>query len=106
MHLILQKLLLLRQNYFLIVSLCLTLYFSNHLLFGERSYFRLLTLRHEIEDLRLEGTILADRRVELEKRVEALRPSSVDPDLLEERARIMLGYHYPGEKLLFRPPPG
>lgn len=33
----------------------------------------------------------------LERKVLKLRPESLDPDLLEERVRLVLGYTYPDE---------
>ena len=41
-----------------------------------------------------------EKRQDLESRVVKLRPGSLDPDLLEERARYVLGYVHPDETVL------
>jgi cell division protein FtsB len=50
-------------------------------------------LTRELDDLK------AERRA-WEHRVELLRPSAVDPDLLEERARAQLDYAHPRDLTL------
>ena len=42
----------------------------------------------------------------MENRVKLLHPQTLDPDMAEERARIMLGYGYPDEKILLTGPTG
>lgn len=43
---------------------------------------------------------LIDERVALEERVVRLRPASLDPDFLEERAAIVLGFYRPEEQII------
>ncbi len=92
-----------RRNVMMIVGLCLSLYFSYHMLLGDRSLLRLVMLEHRIESLSVQYDDYHGRRVALEHRVTMLRPGSVDRDLLEERARAVLGYVRPGEQVVIVP---
>ena len=51
------------------------------------------------------AAVLAAERTRLEHRVQLLRPDSLDPDLLEERARDMLNYGSDDELLILLPDP-
>lgn len=80
----------------------LAAYFSYHIGFGERSYWRLRTVDHAMERLSAEYDTLHAQRTALESRVTRLRPGSLDPDLLEERARYVLGFVRAGETVIVR----
>ena len=95
---------LVRKNILTLVGMFLCFYFSYHLLQGERSYVRFMALQKNINDLKAEDQSLQLSRQTLETRVAMLRSGSIDRDLLEERARIVLGYRNSGEKdILVRP---
>jgi len=88
----------LRQNIVAVIGVCLAIYFGYHLMAGERSYLRLLSLNYQVAQTE---TLLAEKKQEcaaLEQKVVMMRPGNVHADLLEEQARKILGYHYPGEK--------
>jgi cell division protein FtsB len=89
---------LVRKNLLTLVGLGLCFYFSYHLLQGERSYFRLLSLEQNISDTKKANEKLKAEHNALETRVSMLRSGSIDKDLLEERARIVLGFRNQGEK--------
>ncbi len=89
---------LVRKNLLALVGLGLCFYFSYHLLQGERSYFRLLSLQKNVEDMKVLSDKLKANHHDLESRVSMLRSGSIDKDLLEERARIVLGFRNQGEK--------
>jgi cell division protein FtsB len=89
---------LVRKNLLTLIGLGLCFYFSYHLLQGERSYFRYLSLRQNISDLEHQNRQLKADHAALETRVSMLRSGSIDKDLLEERARIILGFRNQGEK--------
>ncbi len=89
---------LVRKNLLTLVGLGLCFYFSYHLLQGERSYFRLLSLEQNILDMKMKNDKLKTDHAALETRVSMLRSGSIDKDLLEERARIVLGFRNQGEK--------
>lgn len=86
----------------MIIGFILALYFSYHIGFGERSYWRLRNVENSISQLSTEYQQLHARRAALESRVTRLRPGSLDPDLLEERARYVLGYVRPDEMVIIR----
>lgn len=89
---------LVRKNLLALLGLGLCFYFSYHLLQGERSYFRYLSLQQQISDMHTENEKLKADRASLESRVAMMRSGSIDKDLLEERARIVLGFRHQGEK--------
>ncbi|MDY0028565.1 MAG: septum formation initiator family protein [Pseudobdellovibrionaceae bacterium] len=89
---------LVRKNILTIVGMGLCFYFSYHLISGQRSYVRYLTLQQSISALEVENSTLKSERVSLESRVSMLRPASINKDLLEERARLVLGYRAENEK--------
>ena len=81
-----------RKNILAIVGLCLSFYFSYHLVAGHRGYFSLVNLKREITVLTTKYTALEAEHAVVERKVKMMRPGSVDRDLLEERARHILGY--------------
>lgn len=92
-----------RQNFLTIIGLCLCVYFSYHIGMGERSAFRLMSLERSIDKTNAEFEATRAKRNLLEARVTKLRPGSIDPDLLEERARTVLGYARPDEHVVILP---
>jgi len=97
---IIEKRLQLRHNMLSIIAVGLCFYFSYHLLLGERSYWRLQSLEKRIEKTEARYNDLHTQRVALESRVVKLRPDTLDRDMLEERARTVLGYVRPDEKII------
>lgn len=86
------------------IGFALAFYFSWPLVQGERSYPRLVELNYKmaVVDRKLE-TVRLEREA-LERKVVRLRPASIDPDLLEERARALLGYQYPQDRVVLSSP--
>jgi len=89
---------LVKKNLLTLVGIGICFYFSYHLLQGERSYFRLLSLQQNISEMKAKNNTLDVTQTNLETRVSMLRSGSIDKDLLEERARITLGFRNEGEK--------
>ena len=100
MKALIHKRYILRQNLFAVIGLCLCFYFSYHALLGDRSYLKLMTLNHQVEQMAGRYDDLHAQKTALERRVSMMRPGSIDPDLLEERARHVLGYTKPGERVV------
>lgn len=75
-----------------VVGVMLCLYFSYHTVFGHRSILALNNLNTQIEKTVAKGDIVISEREQLEGMVMAMRPDSMNPDLIEERARVILGY--------------
>jgi cell division protein FtsB len=91
-----------KHNFLAIIGFCLCFYFSYHVVSGERSYLRLMSLERNIERLNDQYGVLSKERHSLENKVAMLRPGSIDPDLLDERARVVLGYQHPDEFVVIR----
>ncbi len=70
------------------------------LLHGEQGYFALKGVEHRLEEVSLEHDLLLFRRQSIEAHVKGLRPQSIDKDLLDERARLVLGMIPPEEQVL------
>ncbi len=92
-----------RQNIMTIIGLCLCIYFAWHVVAGERSMFRLMSVERSITRTSVQYDQEHAKREQLEARVIKLRPGSIDPDLLEERARFVLGYARPDERVVILP---
>ena len=88
---------LVRKNLVTLIGIGLFVYFSYHLMLGERSLIRYMSLEQSVDDLQRKSFTLAHDNEQLEKKVSMLRPGSINKDLLEERARIVLGFRRPGE---------
>ena len=67
-------------------------YFGYHVIHGERGLIAYRELLLRIQDAQAELVRVSDDREALQNRVQRLYPGSLDPDLLEERARLMLNY--------------
>ncbi len=66
-------------------------YFAYHVVQGDRGLIAWLKLSQQVETAQLQYDETVARRTEFAHRVELLQPQSLDPDLLEERARAVLG---------------
>lgn len=93
---------LIRRNILAIAGIILAFYFSYHTGFGERSFMQLMMLEHDTGKLTDEYDRLHAERLALEDKVVRLRPGTLDRDLLEERARFVLGYVKPGEVVVIQ----
>lgn len=87
---------------FLALGLFLCVYFLYHSFQGSRSYPTLLSLGESIVAAQAELEDARKQRENLESQVVMLRPGSINPDLLEERVRLVLGYKSPDEYVILR----
>ena len=78
-------------------------YFSYHLVEGDRGLFAYLKLQNEIQKAEAEFQITQLEKKRLEKRVQLLNPENLDLDMLEERARDVLGLAHPDELVIYTP---
>ncbi len=74
----------------LIFCTLLSLYFLFHGISGERGLLKLLYLRSEISSAQKIADSYRQQKEKLEEKVKLLSSSSLDLDLLDERARIVL----------------
>jgi len=74
------------------LAVMLTAYFGINAFQGDRGALRIIELRREV--VRAEHTLqaIAAHRAHLEARIQALRSDRLDPDYLDERARLMTGF--------------
>ncbi|WP_245182878.1 FtsB family cell division protein [Haematospirillum jordaniae] len=86
-----------------LLGMAAVFYFAFHAIQGDRGLFSWWQIRQEI--VRAESALqaLQAKRADLENRVSLLRPEGIDPDLLEERARVMFNMGRPGEKVIILP---
>lgn len=82
---------------------CLVGYFCYHAVQGERGLLARLHLEQELRDLKTFNQELSTERRQLESRVALLRSDHLDPDMLEERARLLLNYGHPEDLVLMFP---
>ncbi|WP_342642286.1 FtsB family cell division protein [Rhodoligotrophos ferricapiens] len=73
-------------------------YFTWHGLHGSRGVERVAELRLKVERLEGELAQLKEQRLALERRVVLLRPESIDPDMLDEEARALLGFVHENDR--------
>ena len=69
-------------------------YFAFHAFRGERGIIALRQLTHQVETAQIVYSKIKSQRLKLEHRVNLLHPDSLDRDMLDERARIMLNYGF------------
>ena len=80
-------------------------YFGMNAFSGSRGLRAKQDLAQQMTDLSAELTQLQAERKHWERRVNLLRPESLDPDMLDERARAMLDYVHPRDLVLNEKPP-
>ena len=73
------------------------LYFTYHILHGERGLIAWWQINNQIKAAKIKLIELRNSREKIERRVKLMHPENLDPDILEERARIMLNYGYPND---------
>lgn len=75
---------------FLFVLILTFIYFSFYTVKGERGFMRYVYLTNEVADARAAADKYAREKLEWEEKVSLLSSESLDLDMLEERARIVL----------------
>lgn len=78
-------------------------YFLYHTIQGERGWFAMLRMEHEVTVAETTLAKLKKNREELEHRTDLLRNDNMDPDLLEEKSRELLNYSKPNEIVILTP---
>ena len=75
-------------------------YFAYHAVQGNYGLLALKDMERELTDLRVIAAELRAERDTLEARSAKLRPDSLDPEMLGERAREVLGFARKNEKVI------
>jgi cell division protein FtsB len=78
-------------------------YFGYHALHGERGFLAWQELKGDLVVAQTVEAEIAGERARLAHRTALLRADNLDPDLLEERARVLLGYGHPGDLVVLNP---
>jgi cell division protein FtsB len=82
------------------IGACVFGYFVYHAIQGDRGIMAWLQVSQQLAESRATLATLAVEREEVQRRVTLLSPSSLDPDLLDERARTMLNVAEPDDRLV------
>ena len=83
-----------------VLGICAIGYFAYHAFHGDRGLSAWRLLHQQVEEARQVYAGIHARREVLANRVKLLNPASLDPDMLEERARIMLNYGFPDDVMI------
>ncbi|WP_022726989.1 FtsB family cell division protein [Fodinicurvata sediminis] len=86
-----------------VLAACVVAYFVFHAIQGDRGLLAYLQLTQQLEETEVVAQDLADRRMAWEHKVSLLKPGSLDPDMLEERARSVLNYLRDDEVVIYLP---
>ena len=92
-----------QQTLFSILGALIVGYFLYHTIQGERGWFAMLRMQHEVKTAETTLARLKREREEIQHRTELLRNDSLDPDLLEEKSRELLNYSKPNEIIILTP---
>ena len=84
----------------MLIGAALCFYFAYHIIYGERSLAKWMSLSTEIKTMSQENDRLSQERKALERKVVMLRPETLDEDLLEERVRAVLGFNAQNERIV------
>jgi cell division protein FtsB len=82
------------------IGACVFGYFVYHAIQGDRGIMAWLQVSQQLADSRATLAALTLEREEIQRRVALLSPSSLDPDMLDERARVMLNVAEPDDRLV------
>ncbi len=79
-------------------------YFAYHAVNGDRGLMAWIELKDKVEAAETAARDVAQERRVIANRVRLLHPEHLDPDMVEERARIMLNYAYAGDVVVMDKP--
>ena len=83
-----------------VLGACLSGYFVYHAVQGDRGLMAWLMLNQQIREATATRDEVAAERAAWERRVALLRSGSLDPDMLDERARAVLNLGHPDELVI------
>lgn len=81
------------------LALILTIYFIYSLIQGGRGLIAMSNLEHTLHERELRCAALQKKHDDLAHTVNLLHPDSLCPDLIEERAKAVIGYTHEDEKI-------
>jgi cell division protein FtsB len=86
-----------------LVGACLAGYFIYHAVQGDRGILAWLRVNQQLEAAHAELAATGTQRAVMEQRVALLSNSSLDLDMLEVRARVLLNFSDPDDLVIFLP---
>ena len=84
-----------------IIGVCLIVYFLYHAVQGDRGLIAFWQLSKQVTQAENTQSMLNQKRTELQTRVSLLNPNSLNSDMIDERARFILGYTKSDEIVIF-----
>ena len=84
-----------------IIGVCLIVYFLYHAVQGDRGLIAFWQLSKQVTQAENTQSMLNQKRTELQTRVSLLNPNSLNSDMIDERARFILGYTKTDEIVIF-----
>lgn len=84
------------------LGLTLVVYFAYHTVQGDRGLMAWWQLNQQVKQAEETLAQLDETRTTLDRRASLLRPDHLDPDMLEERARLMLNMGRDDEVVVLR----
>lgn len=91
-----------KKALFNIIIFLLLVYFVFHSVYGNRGVAAYFKLQAELRNMHNKLQILRVERLEVENRAKLLRPESLDIDMLDEKARNILGVIAHNEQMFKR----
>jgi cell division protein FtsB len=83
-----------------LIALLVMIYFGYHIVQGERGLISWMRLRQKITVSEGQLSVVQEEKETLQRRVNLLRPDSLDRDMLEERAYEVLNLGNPGDTII------
>ena len=83
-----------------LIALLMMVYFGYHIIQGERGLFSWMRLRQKIYESEEQLSHIQTVKETLERRVNHLRPDSLDKDMLEQRAYELLNLGHPDDMVI------
>ena len=86
-----------------VLGVCAVGYFAFHVVHGDRGMIAWWDIKQRVVAAKQTLAVARAERQTLERRVRLMNPGSLDSDMLEERARLMLNYGYPNDIIILEP---
>ena len=85
-----------------LIGVCAVLYFGYHAIQGENGVMAHLSLERRVAQAEIELAAVKAEERRLARRVALLRPESLDRDMLDEQARLLLNLAHPDDVVVMR----
>jgi len=92
-----------RRVGFAVLNVAVMGYFGYNVISGDHGLLSKWRLADQVAQLERKLGKLDLQRIQLEHKVSLVRPESLDPDMLDERARVILNLAHPNDITILRP---